>query len=132
MSIKQVNDFNINQPVGGPRTQRARKPSVNHGVTEVAIAQDFKISTDKALKYRSQVTSLNRDASKDLNSKQKRIESGERSLNGRTYQIKPTLMRSNGSKIGSGVFSKPKHSTQLFQKVENPENVPQIHRQASR
>ena len=44
LSIKQINDFgSFNQGMGAPRTQRARKPSVNQGAIEASEGQDFKI-----------------------------------------------------------------------------------------
>ena len=75
MSTK--NDFahaSMSQVVGAPRTQRDRKPSGIPCVNEATEGQDLKDGNDKALKYRSQVCSLNRDTG---------IGSQERSLNGR-------------------------------------------------
>lgn len=81
MSINKINDFGLSQGIGAPKTQRAgaRKPSINQGITEASDTQDFKVSNDKALKYRSQVLSLNRDPSRELDSRHQRVESGERS-----------------------------------------------------
>jgi len=84
LSINKVtsNDFvhpGASSMVNGPRTQRGRKPSGIACINEVSESQDFKIVSDKALKYRSQVCSLNRDNSKNNDSRYKRIESNERS-----------------------------------------------------